>query len=67
MIYEQYTIIFHNTSFYQKITYSKQIVYIIALSILGYYYQITGIALAFLIRALYDFTLNYIYANKVKE
>ena len=63
-IFESYIIFFHNTDFYQKVTYSKQIVYLIALSLLTPFFDILGVASAFLIRCMYDYSLNYVYYYK---
>lgn len=64
-VYETYIIVFHNTSFYQKVTYSKQLFYIIVLLSLIPFLDIIGVAIAFLLRSVYSFTLNYIYYFKV--
>jgi len=66
-IHETFIVVFHNTSFYQKVTYSKQIFYLIFLAILTPYFGIIGIAVAFLSRSIYDFSINYIYYHKYKN
>jgi O-antigen/teichoic acid export membrane protein len=66
-IFESYIVFFHNTSFYQKVTYGKQIVYLISLSILAPFFDILGIAFAALIRSIYDFSINCIYYHKYKN
>ena len=67
-IYEAYIITFHNTTFFRKVTYSKQVIYIVLLSIFVYYeYGIIGISLAFLIRSLYTYIISYIYYIKYRK
>jgi O-antigen/teichoic acid export membrane protein len=62
--HETFIIVFHNTDFYQKVTYTKQAVYLLSLSILVPNLGIIGIAISILIRSVYDFFVNYFYYHK---
>jgi len=65
--HETFIVVFHNTIFYQKVTYSKQFVYLVALAILAQDFGVMGIAFSILIRSIYDFFINYIYYHKYKN
>jgi O-antigen/teichoic acid export membrane protein len=65
--HETFIVVFHNTVFYQKVTYSKQVIYLVSLAILVPNFGIVGIAVSILIRSIYDFSINYIYYNRYKD
>lgn len=65
-IYEFFIITFHNTSFYQVVTYLKQIIYLLLLIVLIPMFDIIGAAFAILIRSFFDFMVNMIYYHRLK-
>jgi O-antigen/teichoic acid export membrane protein len=61
-----YIIFFHNTVYYQRITYSKQAVYVLALVLLISDYGIFGVALAFFIRSVYTLLMTIMYYKRIR-
>ena len=66
-VHETFIVVFYNTVFYQRVTYSKQVVYLVSLAILAPNFGTMGIAVSILVISIYDFSINYIYYNKYKN